>query len=78
MDGIACISILQATQTYKSIPIVVLSSDTSQIEVVRKMGARAFIKKTSDLKALTAQIVQALAIDQTSDFFTNARDHNRL
>jgi CheY-like chemotaxis protein len=56
MDGVACISELQSKPHLRDIPIIVLSSDTTRLEMVRSLGAKGFIKKTSNITLLKDQI----------------------
>jgi len=48
MDGIDCLSEIIKDEKLKNVPVVILSSETTQAAVARKLGARAFIQKPLD------------------------------
>ena len=63
MDGIEFLSEMIKSSRIKDIPVVVLSSDSGHIEMVRKLGARAFIKKTCDFGLLQKELEQMINED---------------
>lgn len=63
MNGIECLAeIIQNPQT-RNIPVIFLSTDQSQIEPARKLGAKAFISKTANVKQLREQIERMINLD---------------
>ncbi len=68
MDGIECLTEITNRPQLKHIPVVVLSSDTDKIDVVRNLGAKAFIKKPMDNERLREQLEQVIH----SDFIVNS------
>ena len=63
MNGIECLAeIIQNPQT-RNIPVIFLSTDQRQIEPARKLGAKAFINKTANVKQLREQIEQMINLD---------------
>jgi CheY-like chemotaxis protein len=63
MNGIECLSEIIKNPQTRNIPVVILSSSTLQIELVHKLGAKAFIKKPSDGKTLRGQLQQMISLD---------------
>src|SRR5437868_9877924 len=49
MDGFECLTEIKKNPKIKNIPVVILSSSTPQIELVHKLGAKAFLKKPSNI-----------------------------
>jgi CheY-like chemotaxis protein len=66
MDGIECLSEVKNIPHIRDIPVVVLSTDTSQIETVSKMGARAFVEKPGDTEVLQKLLEHILVMDFTA------------
>lgn len=60
MDGIQYLTQAMNIPVIKDIPVVVLSNDTSQIESVSQLGARAFIEKPVDFISLKRLIIYIL------------------
>jgi CheY-like chemotaxis protein len=69
MDGIQCLSEIKKNPSIKNIPVIVLSSDTTAIDVVQKMGAKAFIQKTGDYKMLQMKLEEAINMDFSGNIF---------
>jgi CheY-like chemotaxis protein len=67
MDGIECLSIIKNNPKTKSIPMVILSSATEKKEIMKKLGAKAFLEKPWDDKILKRQIEQMVDMDFTVD-----------
>ncbi len=63
MNGIECLIEITKTPKIKNIPVVFLSGDIKNVEVVHELGATAFIKKSFDLKRLKKHIEQLLHFD---------------
>lgn len=63
MGGIECLSEIKKNPQIRNIPVIVLSSDTSIIEVIHKMGAKAFIKKPNEYGMLQTKIEQVINMD---------------
>jgi CheY-like chemotaxis protein len=66
MDGIECLSEIVNIPIIRDIPVVVLSSDTSKIELLSKMGVKAFIEKPVDCRLLQRLVQQVLGMNFTS------------
>jgi CheY-like chemotaxis protein len=60
MDGMECFNRILSSPRIKDIPVVFLSSDMDKSDVVRKLGARAFIKKPADGSLLRRQIEETI------------------
>jgi len=56
MNGLDCLAEIIKTPELRHIPVVILSTDTRHADVVHKLGAKAFIKKTGDTKMLRKQL----------------------
>jgi CheY-like chemotaxis protein len=67
MDGIECLTEIKKNPKIKDIPVVVLSASTPQTELVKKLGAKVFLKKTSDGNTLREQLEQLLHSDAADD-----------
>ncbi len=67
MDGIECLAAIQGSPILSMIPVIVLSSDISRLDLIRRMGARAFIRKTGDINALAYQIGRFIHLDYVKD-----------
>jgi len=67
MDGMECLTEIKKNPKIKDIPVAILSSSTSQIELVRKLGAKVFLKKSSDGNTLREQLEQIIHSDFTGD-----------
>ena len=67
MDGVECLTQIVTNEEIKHIPVVILSTDTHKLELVRKLGAKAFIKKTSDYTVLLKRLEHVINLDFTVD-----------
>lgn len=68
MDGVECVSEIKSMPYICDIPVVVLSSDTSKIEILTKMGVKIFIEKPGDYILLQRLLAHVLAMDfETKD-----------
>jgi len=67
MDGIECLTEIKKNPKIKDIPVVILSSATPQTELVRKLGAKVFLKKSSDGNTLREQLEELINPDFTDD-----------
>src|SRR5688572_12982950 len=56
MNGLECLSEIMRSPRLRNIPVVILSTDTGTIELVRILGAKAFIKKPVDSRTLREEI----------------------
>jgi CheY-like chemotaxis protein len=63
MGGWECLKKIKANPILKDLPVIVYttSSDASEIELFRKMGAEAFITKPSTFKQLVKTLKKILA-----------------
>jgi len=68
MDGLECLTEIKKNPKIKDIPVVILSSATPQMELVQKLGAKAFLKKPSDIHTLREQLEQMINSDLTDDY----------
>ena len=67
MNGIECLSKIIKNPQIRNIPVVILTSDTGQAELVCRLGAKAFLKKPSDSKILRQQLEQLINLDFVAD-----------
>jgi len=67
MDGIECLAQIKKNPKIKDIPVVVLSASTPQTELVKKLGAKVFLKKSSDGNTLREQLEELINADATDD-----------
>jgi len=67
MDGIECLTEIKKNPKIKDIPVVILSSAIPQTELVQKLGAKAFLKKPSDMHTLREQLEQMINLDFSDD-----------
>jgi len=63
MNGIECLISVSKNSLTKNIPVVMLTTDTEKMELVQKLGAKAFIKKPSNGKILREKIEQMINLD---------------
>jgi len=68
MNGIDCLKEIKNNPRTKNISVVMLSTDTSQAQETRIIGAKAFIKKPSDFEKLKAKVKQMINLDFIIDF----------
>lgn len=71
MDGIECLTQIKRKAEIKHIPVVVLSSDTHQMDTVRHLGASGFIKKSNDWTDLKGKLKTALGTDFSHEKVAN-------
>lgn len=67
MNGIECLGEIIKSQRLKNIPVVILSTDTSQVNLIRSLGAKAYIKKPSNSKILLIRLEELIHIDFLAD-----------
>jgi CheY-like chemotaxis protein len=67
MDGLECLTLIKKNPKIKDIPVVVLSASTPQPELVKKLGAKVFLKKSSDSNTLREQLEELITADATDD-----------
>jgi len=60
MNGIECIARLKTDPRTQNIPVVMLSTAIWEMEMVRLLGAKAFIKKTGNSLVLREQMQQII------------------
>jgi len=79
MNGIECLAVIVNKPEINDIPVVILSTDTKHVEVVRKLGAKAFIKKPSNTTSLRQKLEQVINLDFNSEsYITNQSFHASL
>lgn len=69
MDGVACLKKIKNNPKLCEIPVVFLSSDTEKMDIIRQLGASAFIKKPSDGRYLREHIEKLIYLDYKTDLF---------
>ncbi|HYV92645.1 MAG TPA: response regulator [Chitinophagales bacterium] len=67
MNGIECLTEIIKKPLIKEIPVVIITSDTWHLETVRKLGAKAFIKKPVYIDILRKQVEQLINLDFIKD-----------
>ena len=67
MNGLECLKIIRANPRFNSVPVIMLTTSSSQIavEVAYKLGANLFIKKPMDFKDLKNIIRLVISADWT-------------
>jgi CheY-like chemotaxis protein len=65
MNGLECLSEIMRSPRLRNIPVVILSTDTGTIELVRILGAKAFIKKPVDSRTLREEIERMVNMNFT-------------
>jgi len=68
MNGIECLHAIINNPLTKNIPVVILSSATPQKDLARKIGAKAFIKKSADGKTLRREVGLMIDLDFILNF----------
>lgn len=63
MNGIECIARLKTNPLMENIPIVMLSTAVWEMDMVRLIGAKAFIKKSGSSLILHEQMEQVIHLD---------------
>lgn len=67
MNGIECLTAIINDPQTRNIPVVILTTDTARLEQMHSLGAKAFIKKTFDGKALRSQLEQMIGMDLSNN-----------
>lgn len=67
MNGVECLAEIIKNPLTKNIPVVILSSAIEQIEIVRKLGAQAFIKKPNSIDTLRERVEELIHLDFAKD-----------
>jgi len=67
MNGIECLIEILKNPHLQNIPVVILSTDTSQIVFIRSLGAKGYIKKPFDSKTLRARLEEVININFVTD-----------
>jgi CheY-like chemotaxis protein len=67
MGGIECLSEIKTIPYLCDIPVIVLSSDTSKIEILTQMGVKVFIEKPSDYILLQKLLEETLKMNFETD-----------
>lgn len=67
MNGIECLSAIVKSPLLRNIPVVILSTDTSQLDFIRRLGAKGYIKKPFDTKTLRTRLQEMINIDFLTD-----------
>ncbi|MBC8110649.1 MAG: response regulator [Verrucomicrobia bacterium] len=67
MNGTEFLSAIIKNPYTRNIPVVVLTTSTGEMDFVRRVGAKAFIKKPSDCKILRDKLEQVIGLDFNVD-----------
>lgn len=65
MNGIECLTAIMQNPQIKNIPVVIFTTEIGQMELARKLGAKAIVKKTYDGKILRKQLEEVISSDFT-------------
>ena len=68
MNGIECLSEITNLARTKEIPVTMLSGDIEEAESCRKLGAKGFVKKTSDKAVLITELLQIINFGITVNY----------
>ena len=63
MNGIECLTNIKKLAVTKDIPVVMLSGAFEQAELSRRLGAKGFIKKSSDIHELQKELQRTLNLE---------------
>ena len=63
MNGIECLAELKRMPLIKDIPVFMLSTAIEQSELSRKLGAKGFIKKSTDIHGLETELQQIINLN---------------
>ncbi len=66
MNGIECLSAIMDRPQTRHIPVIILSTDTGQMEFALRIGAKAFLKKPTDSQMLRSQLERMINPPQNS------------
>ena len=69
MNGIECLTEIMKNPKIKNIPVVIFTTEIGQMELARKLGAKAIVKKTYDGKILRKQLEEVI----NSDFIAESQ-----
>nr|MBC7612392.1 response regulator [Pseudopedobacter sp.] len=67
MTGIECLTEMKKHSALKAIPVIMLTTSFYQIEIVKKLGANAFLTKMANGRTLHDQLEQMIKIDFMND-----------
>ncbi len=67
MNGIDCLKEIVNNTQFKNIPVVILSSDKTQVNVIRNLGASAFLAKPASFKVLKEKVEEIVNLDFDTD-----------
>ena len=68
MNGLECLTEIVKNPRTNTIPVIILSSAFEQAELSRKLGAKGFIKKSSDLKGLRTELHRIITLNITVNY----------
>ena len=68
MNGIECLKEIAKSSRAKNIPVIMLSTSTDNIELVRQLGGRAFLEKPCMYGMLRSHIEQMINEDHTGAY----------
>jgi len=67
MNGLECLAEIIKHPRLKNIPVIMLSTDTTQAGLAQKLGAKAFLKKSSDCQSLKTKMEELINRNFGSD-----------
>ena len=67
MNGIECLTNIMKNPNIRNIPVIILSTSSSQKDLTYSLGAKAFIRKPCDEKCLYSKIEQMINLDFVHD-----------
>ena len=79
MNGLECLKGIKKLSVTKDIPVFMLSSAFEQAELSKKLGAKGFIKKSTDITALRTALNQVINLGLTINYvITNETNSSAL
>ena len=78
MNGMECLAEIVKNPQIRNIPIVMLTSATEKIELARKLGAKAFLKKSCDSRVLREQLEQMISLNCNVDIQISNQTYHSL
>ena len=67
MNGIECLKEIIKSDHAKRVPVIMLSTSTDNIELIRHLGGRAFLEKPSGYGMLRSHLEKMIDVDFTVD-----------
>jgi CheY-like chemotaxis protein len=67
MNGIECLKEIIKSSHSKNIPVIILSTSTDNIELIKHLGGRAFLEKPTEYRMLKTHLEQMINVDFAMD-----------